>query len=81
MRLKGDLIYAPADVMIMKFNENIKRLDTTKTYIGPAPIKVHHLAKPMRLLVVETESTEEKYLKVLFNGAKWHINKSDIAGE
>mgnify|MGYP005813187779 CR=1 FL=1 len=78
---KGDLIYIPADVTLMKFNVNLDHINPDQTYIGPAPFKVCQLAKPMRFLLMEDNLMDEKYLKVLFDGSVWHVRKNDITGE
>jgi len=78
---KGDLIYIPADVTLMKFNVNLDHVNPDQTCIGPAPFKVCQLAKPMRFLLMEDNLMDEKYLKVLFDGSVWHVRKNDITGE
>ena len=32
----GDLIYVPADITLMEFDETINSIDPEKTYVGPS---------------------------------------------
>ena len=74
---KGNLVYIPAEVTLLQFNEEIgKNMHPERTYIGPSPIKFHQLKRPMNLLLVDN-IPDEKYIKVWFNGDKWFVNKTD----
>jgi len=73
----GDLIYVPAHITLMEFDETIDAIDPELTYVGPSPIKYHNLEKPTNVLLLETKSTND-WLPVLYNGEKMYINKSDI---
>jgi len=72
----GDLIYVPAHITLMEFDETID-IDPELTYVGPSPVKYHNLEKPTNVLLLEAESTNN-WLPVLYNGEKMYINKSDI---
>ena len=74
----GDLVYAPSEVSLLKFNDNIKHEDITKTYVGPSPIKILKLKVPTNLLLTETSLLDKKYLKVLYKGDEWYVDESDI---
>jgi len=73
----GDLIYVPAHITLMEFDETIDNIEVDKTYIGPSPVKCHNLEKPTNVLLLESDSTSD-WLPVLYNGEKMYINKNDI---
>jgi len=73
----GDLIYVPAHITLMEFDETIDNIEVGKTHIGPSPIKYHNLEKPTNVLLLESSSTND-WLPVLYNGEKVYINKNDI---
>jgi hypothetical protein len=73
----GDLIYVPAHITLMEFDETIDNIEVDKTYIGPSPVKCHNLEKPTNVLLLENTSTND-WLPVLYNGEKMYINKNDI---
>ena len=75
----GDLIYVPAHITLMEFDETINDLKPNETYIGPSPLKCHNLEKPTNVLLLATnENDKSDWIPVLFNGKKMHINKNDI---
>ena len=80
MAKNGDLVYIPAETMLVKFNKDIETLDIPldKTYIGPAPLKINKLKRPQYLLLVEEELVEEKYIKVFYAGEDWCVQKKDV---
>jgi hypothetical protein len=79
MTLKvGDLVYAPSEVKLLQFYENIDYGDPTKTYIGKSPIKICRLPAPTNLLLTETKLLDKKYLKVLYDGDEWYVDENDI---
>ena len=73
----GDLIYVPAHITLMEFDEAINSHDLDKTYVGPSPVKYHNLEKPTNVLLLENDSAGD-WLPVLYNGEKLYINKNDI---
>jgi len=73
----GDLLYIPADITLMEFDETIGPLDPEKTDIGPSPVKYHNLEKPTNVLLLENKSNND-WFPVLYNGEKMYINKNDI---
>ena len=73
----GDLIYVPAHITLMEFDETIDNVEADRTYVGPSPVKYHNLEKPTNVLLLENDSTSD-WLPVLYNGEKMYINKSDI---
>ena len=73
----GDLIYVPAHITLMEFDETIDNVEADRTYIGPSPVKCHNLEKPTNVLLLESDSTSD-WLPVLYNGEKMYINKNDI---
>jgi len=76
---KGDLVYVPSEVKLLQFHDiGLESIDPHKTYIGPSPIKVHRLEKPTNLLLMENNLSDEKYIKVWYNGSEWYVNKNDI---
>ena len=78
MHLKaGDLLYVPADITLMEFDETIDSIDPQVTYVGPSPVKYYNLEKPTNVLLLETKSTSD-WLPVLYKGEKMYINKNDI---
>jgi len=76
--IKGDLVYVPSEVKLLQFHDVGIEIDPRKTYIGPSPIKVHRLEKPTNLLLMENNLSDEKYIKVWFNGSEWYVDKRDI---
>lgn len=66
----GDLLYIPAEVMLTQFHANILGLNW--------PIKVCTLQKPSNLLLVDLGDHGEKYIKVLYDGAEWYVEKQDV---
>ena len=76
----GDLIYVPAHITLMEFDESITEIDPQKTYVGPSPVSFHNLEKPVNLLLLETpyENNKHDLVSVLYNGEKMYINKNDI---
>ena len=74
----GDLVYVPSEVSLLQFNDNIEHLDPEKTYVGPSPIKIHRLKMPTNLLLVGPILLDKKYLKVLYNGDEWYVDKGDV---
>ena len=75
----GDLVYIPADVRLLQFHNNIKHINPEETYIGPSPIKVHTLEKPSNLLLTDLGKAGERYVKVLYSGSEWHVEKQDVS--
>jgi len=73
----GDLIYVPAHITLMEFDETIDNIEVGKTHVGPSPTKYHNLEKPTNVLLLESSSTND-WLPVLYNGEKVYINKNDI---
>ena len=75
----GDLIYVPAHITLMEFDETINSHDMEQTYVGPSPVKYHNLEKPTNVLLLESDSyAHDDWLPVLYNGEKVYINKNDI---
>jgi len=73
----GDLLYVPADITLMEFDESIDSIDPEVAYVGPSPVKYHNLEKPTNVLLLATNSNTD-WLPVLYNGEKMYINKNDI---
>jgi len=73
------LVYAPSEVSLLQFYENIKYDDPSKTYVGQSPIKVVRLKVPTNLLLTETALLDKKYLKVLYNGDEWYVDEDDVS--
>ncbi len=73
----GDLLYVPADITLMEFDEDIDAIDPQVTYVGPSPVKYHNLEKPTNVLLLETSSVTE-WLAILYKGEKMYINKNDV---
>ena len=73
----GDLIYVPASITLMEFDETVGSIDPELTYVGPSPIKCHNLEKPTNVLLLPDEGHRD-CLPVLYNGEKFYINKKDI---
>jgi len=73
----GDLIYVPADITLMEFDETIDNIEADKTYVGTSPVKYHNLEKPTNVLLLKSDSNND-WLPVLYNGEKMYINKNDI---
>ena len=73
----GNLIYVPADITLMEFDETTSEIDLEKTHIGPSPVKYHNLERPTNVLLLESRSNND-WLPVLYNGEKMYINKNDI---
>jgi hypothetical protein len=78
----GDLVYAPSEVRLLKFNDP-DYSEYTKGILPPdtsyiTPIKVCRLKAPTNLLLTETMMAYQKYLKVLYDGDEWYIDKNDI---
>lgn len=73
----GDLIYVPAHITLMEFDETIDNIEVGKAYVGPSPVKYHNLEKPTNVLLLESSSAHD-WLPVLYNGEKVYINKNDI---
>ena len=73
----GDLIYVPAHITLMEFDETINSHDVNEVYVGPSPIKYHNLEKPTNVLLLACSSNND-WLPVLYNGEKMYINKNDI---
>ena len=76
----GDLLYIPADVMLMEYDESIEMPeDPNNVYIGPSPVKFHNLQKPANVLLLEENNAPgEGMIPVLYNGEKFYIHKRDI---
>ena len=75
----GDLVYVPAHVTLMDFDENIDKIDPEKTYVGPSPVRFENLTKPVNLLLLENcESETQEWISVLYNGEKYYINRHDV---
>ena len=78
---KGDLIYVPSEVQLLQFTDlGDKHLDVEVTYVGPSPIKTYRLEKPSNLLLIENDTHDVSYVKVLYNGEEWYVSKKDIHG-
>ena len=75
----GDLVYIPADVKLLQFHDNVKHINPAETYIGPSPIKIYTLKKPNNLLLVDLGETGERYVKVLYSGDEWYVEKQDVS--
>ena len=75
----GDLVYIPSDVKLLQFHENIEHIDPEKTYVGPSPIRVCTLEKPTNLLLIDLGKNGEKYVKVLYDGTEWYVEKQDVS--
>ena len=77
---KGELVYVPAETTLVKFNKEVENIDIPldKTYIGPSPLKVNKLERPMYLLLVESGLIEEKYIKVWYAGEDWCVRHKDV---
>ena len=73
----GDLIYVPAHITLMEFDETIDNIEVDKTHVDSSPVKYHNLEKPTNVLLLESNSNND-WLPVLYNGEKMYINKSDI---
>ena len=73
----GDLIYVPAHITLMEFDETKDAVDPEKTYIGTSPVKYHNLDKPTKVLLLADDGTQD-WLPVLYNGEKMYINKKDV---
>jgi len=73
----GDLIYVPAHITLMEFDETIDNIEVDKTYVDSSPVKYHNLEKPTNVLLLESNSNND-WLPVLYNGEKVYINKNDI---
>jgi len=69
---KGNLVYVPSRVELYKF---VDSADVGPTYAGFK--EVHHLDKPMNLLLLENTS-EHKFVKVWYNGEEWFVDKTDV---
>lgn len=81
----GDLVYIPAAVTLIQFHDNNKKHINPKdprvsseTYIGDSPIKAYTLQKPSNLLLVDLGHPGEKYIKVLYGGATWYVERQDV---
>tara|TARA_R110000824_G_scaffold67377_8_gene174601 strand:+ start:41393 stop:41647 length:255 start_codon:yes stop_codon:yes gene_type:complete len=74
----GDLVYVPSEVRLLQFNDTIEYFNPEETYIGPSPIKMHQLKRPINLLLMETNLLDEKYIKVWYDGGEWYVDKSDV---
>jgi hypothetical protein len=75
----GDLVYIPADVKLIQFHDNIKHINPKETYIGASPVRVYTLKKPSNLLLVDLGKLGEKYIKVLYGGDEWYVEKQDVS--
>ena len=73
------MVYAPSEVSLLQFYENIEYSDPSKTYVGQSPIKVVRLKVPTNLLLTETALLDKKYLKVLYNGDEWYVDEDDVS--
>ena len=75
----GDLIYVPAHITLMEFDETINNIKADETYIGPSPVKYYNLEKPTNVLLLETDKEDkDEWLPILYNGKKMYINKHDV---
>jgi len=78
----GDLVYVPAHITLMEFDETIKDVDPEKTYVGPSPLRFHKLEKPTNLLLLEVtaewQNDNDQWLPVLYHGKRFYIDKHDI---
>ena len=76
MTSPGDLVYLPAETMLLQYNREVEELDLdpNKTYIGPAPIKYEKLEKPANLLLIE-EKCRNNCSKVWFKGEEWYVKR------
>jgi len=76
MTSPGDLVYLPAETMLLQYNREVEELDLdpNKTYIGPAPIKYKKLEKPANLLLIE-EECRNNCSKVWFEGEEWYVKQ------
>ena len=75
----GDLVYIPADIVLMKFDEIINDKDPSEIYIGPSPVSFHNLEKPTHALLLENDDNfTDDLVAVLYKGDKMYINKHDI---
>tara|TARA_R100001082_G_scaffold99351_1_gene68019 strand:+ start:741 stop:1004 length:264 start_codon:yes stop_codon:yes gene_type:complete len=75
---KGDLIYIPAEVTLYKFRNDLNHRNVDQTYIGPAPIQVCTLKRPVNALLLENEKHMKKYYKILYDSESWHVLANDI---
>ena len=76
MTSPGDLVYLPAETMLLQYNREVEELDLdpNKTYIGPAPIKYKRLEKSANLLLIE-EKCRNNCSKVWFEGEEWYVKQ------
>ena len=75
----GDLVYVPAHITLMQFDESIKQIDPNETYVGPSPLRFHELEKPTNLLLLESHDEDaSEWLPVLYQGERLYINKHDV---
>ncbi len=78
----GDLVYVPAQITLMEFDESVKDIDPGQTYIGPSPVRFHKLEKPANLLLLEAAPEQgggnDSWLSVLYHGEKFYVNKHDV---
>ncbi len=69
---KGNLVYVPSKVELYKFNESV---DIGPQYFGFKQVEI--LEKPMNLLLLESTS-DNKFVKVWYDGEEWFVDKRDI---
>tara|TARA_R110000824_G_scaffold68140_1_gene176414 strand:+ start:5804 stop:6028 length:225 start_codon:yes stop_codon:yes gene_type:complete len=71
--MKGDLVYIPSRSEFYKTGHN----QNTKW-------EVHNITefirveKPINALLLESPSIENSYVRVLYNGEEWYIDKNDV---
>jgi len=75
----GDLVYAPSEVRLLKFHEQENFSGTQlQRMAAKVPTKVYHLKAPTNLLLTQTSTPYGNYLKVLYDGDEWYVERRDI---
>lgn len=75
----GDLVYAPSEVRLLKFHDQEQRDGPQlQRMLTKVPAKIHHLKTPTNLLLTQTNTPYGNYLKVLYDGDEWYVEKKDI---
>lgn len=74
----GDLVYAPSEVRLLKFHERELREPELRHVLTEVPTRVHQLKSPTNLLLTQTSTPYGNYLKVLYDGDEWYVERKDI---
>ncbi len=73
------MVYVPAHVTLMDFDESVQEVNPNQTYVGPSPVRFINLTTPKNLLLLENcENDREEWLPVLYRGEKFYINRHDV---